>query len=347
MLPWPLLERAVRKGAEWGYRVLAVSGGEPLLYPHLTRLLDLGHSVGMTTSVVTNGLLIGRPRTLEALALADTVAVSVDGLSNCHDDLRGRPRAFEKVLIGLAALRQADIPFAISCGVTPQNLAELSDLASAVCDAGARALQLHPVEDSGRASVFKEALVLDDELATAFYVLAHALKVAYADRLAVSIDAIHRITAVDQPHMLYAAATQHEEQAVGKAGEDSRLASHVGVLVLDPFGNLMPVSYGFAQDYWLGNIKGDLNQLVGIALAGPVPHLNELGRQVLARIAAGEGPDVFNPSDVLARSSHVPLGRLFSPLCEKLGILRPAEIEGGRLQGSALGPLEGLGGPKH
>jgi hypothetical protein len=51
----------------------------------------------------------------------------------------------------------------------------------------------------------RHALVLDDELASAFYVLAHALKVAYTDRMAVNIDAIHRFTALELPHMLYAA----------------------------------------------------------------------------------------------------------------------------------------------
>ena len=57
-LEWPALECAVRAAASWGYRVLSVSGGEPLLYPRLEQLLDLGHRLGMATSVVTNGLLV-------------------------------------------------------------------------------------------------------------------------------------------------------------------------------------------------------------------------------------------------------------------------------------------------
>ena len=211
--------------------------------------------------------------------------------------MRARPRAFAKVLGGLATLRDAQIPFAISCGVTPQNLLELDELAAAVHGAGASALQLHPVEDAGRASDMRDDLVMDNETATAFYVFAHALKAAYSCRMGIGIDAIHRETALAEPNLLYA-----QEPAPTAAAEP--LARHLGILVLDPFGNLMPVSYGFASKYWLGGIEQDLEALAAIYIEMRYQEIPELGASVLAHVAAGEGPDVFNPSDVLARASH-------------------------------------------
>lgn len=299
MLSLSQLRSAVHWAADCGYKVLSVSGGEPLLYPQLSQLLQLGRECGMATAVVTNGLLLERAGALEALRRADTVAVSVDGLSNTHDQMRGRPRAFHQVLAALGRLRGEGIAFAINCGVTPSNLGELDELAAAVLAAGASALQLHPVEASGRANSETADLVLDDEAATAFYVLAHLLKVEYAGRLTIAVDALHRETLLAQPHMLYG-----RPAPVLKGKQD--LADNVGVLVLDPFGNLMPIAYGFAKPLWLGNLEDDLGPLCRRYLAegGEVHKLYALGQRTSDKIARGLGPDVFNPSDVLARASH-------------------------------------------
>jgi MoaA/NifB/PqqE/SkfB family radical SAM enzyme len=153
---------------------------------------------------VTNGLLLDRPGAFDAIRSAGAVAVSVDGLSESHDRLRGRRRAFDKTLTALARLRAEGIPFAISCGVTPHNIGELDELALAALQAGANALQLHPVELAGRAKHHAGDNVLDEEGATAFFVLAHLLKEEYADRLAIAVDAAHRLTVLANPRMLYA-----------------------------------------------------------------------------------------------------------------------------------------------
>lgn len=296
------LESAVYQAAEWGYRVMSVSGGEPLMYPQLRRLLEMGHDCGMTTAVVTNGLLFQRSGALEALQLADAVAVSVDGMSESHDRLRGRHRAFAKTLTALAVLRANGIPFAITCGITPQNIFELDELAQAVLDSGAGALQLHPVELAGRAKLAAEDMVLDGEAAVAFFVLANLLKVEYSGRLAISVDAVHRVTALAQPQMLYAQPAPILE---GR----SNLADNVGVLVLDPFGNLMPVSYGFAKPLWIGNLAEDLRRLgcEYLAESGGVHELYALGCRAFEEVRQGRGPDVFNPSDILAQASHAAL----------------------------------------
>lgn len=293
------LELAVRCASGWGYQVLAISGGEPLLYPWLRELLELGHYHGMTTTVVTNGLLLDRPGAISAMRCADAVAVSVDGLADTHDRLRGRRRAFDKTLTALGRLHAEGIPFAISCGVTPYNIGELDELALAVLQAGASALQLHPVELAGRAKHDAGEMVLDEEGASAFFVLAHLLREEYAGRLAIAVDAAHRVTVLANPRMLYA-------QSPPVMAGAQRLADNVGVLVLDPYGNLMPVTYGFGAEHWLGTVDDDLSRIAQeyLGTGGGVHKLYALGKRTFEMIRLGQSPDVFNPSDLLARASH-------------------------------------------
>ena len=53
-----LLQAAVADAAAIGYKVMSVSGGEPLLYPALGQLLHAAHDAGLVTTVTTNGMLL-------------------------------------------------------------------------------------------------------------------------------------------------------------------------------------------------------------------------------------------------------------------------------------------------
>lgn len=138
-----------------------------------------------------------------------------------------------------------------------------------------------------------------EEGSTAFYVLAHLLKAEYAGRLVITVDAVHRKTVFVRPHML------NGQSAPVLEGRDT-LADNVGVLVLDPFGNLMPVSYGFARPLWIGNLADDLGRQCQAYLAegGGVHNLYALGRRTLDKVARGHGADVFNPR-ICCREPHI------------------------------------------
>jgi MoaA/NifB/PqqE/SkfB family radical SAM enzyme len=80
--------------AGMGYKTCAVSGGEPLLYADLSRLLHRATVLGMRTTVTTNGTVLNA-RTLDHLVgVTSLVAVSVDGTPELHNEIRGAPRAF-------------------------------------------------------------------------------------------------------------------------------------------------------------------------------------------------------------------------------------------------------------
>ena len=123
MLAFEPVAMAIRQAAAWGYTRLAISGGEPLLYPWLSEVVALAAECGMRTALITNGLLVAQKDNLAILRRIDTVAVSIDGLGVAHDRLRQRARAFADVLRALALLADAGIDFHIICGVSSDNLA--------------------------------------------------------------------------------------------------------------------------------------------------------------------------------------------------------------------------------
>src|SRR5947207_3646853 len=92
-----LLCDALTDASRAGYNVASFSGGEPLLYKPLRTVLDHAHNCGMLTTVTTNGMLLDERR-LDALGGgADLVAISLDGIPESHDIVRGSPRAFAEM----------------------------------------------------------------------------------------------------------------------------------------------------------------------------------------------------------------------------------------------------------
>lgn len=88
----------------------------------LAELLAAVRALGMTTSVNTNGLLLGeRPEVIRA---ADAFLVSLDGPARVHDAFRGRG-AFAKLEEGLSALGRAQRPYLMSVTLFRENLDQI------------------------------------------------------------------------------------------------------------------------------------------------------------------------------------------------------------------------------
>jgi pyruvate-formate lyase-activating enzyme len=296
---------AIRMAAQWGYGALSVSGGEPLLYPWLGDCLRQARELGMGTAIVSNGWLIDEAHAelLAALRLADTVALSVDGLSASHDSMRGRPRAFARVQQAMLRLAGMGIPFAVNCGVSSGNAGELDELAARVHECGACALQLHPIEASGRAARELAGELLTADEAEAFFVLAHLLAAEYEGRMGVHADVVHRDWVVERPGLVYGGDDDPRQWPQRAPAE------LLGVLVATPQGQLLPVCFGFAPPYALGWLGEEADALWRRYLDGGYARLRRLGRQLHAQLLRPDCtlPDVFNPSDLLARSSLQPL----------------------------------------
>jgi MoaA/NifB/PqqE/SkfB family radical SAM enzyme len=252
-----LLISALEDAHDEGYTALSVSGGEPLLYGALRALLEFAQAHGMRTALTTNGMLLDARR-LDALkGVTDLIAISLDGTPESHNRNRGSDRAFLTMAARLAGLREREIPFGFIFTLTQQNLHELDWVARFAVEQGAALLQIHPLEEVGRAHEELPGVSPDAVERAWAFVEAARLQRDVGERLLVQLDLVHRRHLLERPERIFAQydtpaiptepTTQGEDRAVG-------LAHLVAPLVIEADGTVVPVTHGLARTYALGNL---------------------------------------------------------------------------------------------
>jgi len=127
-MPFEELERLVEEARGlWGIRLVAFSGGEPLLYGRGSKgILDvIERNSDMLFLVFTNGTLVDR-RVARRLAASGNamLAFSVEGLERSTDARRGTG-TFAGVMRALSELKDAGAPAGISVTATRDNCEEI------------------------------------------------------------------------------------------------------------------------------------------------------------------------------------------------------------------------------
>ena len=87
--------------------LLQVNGTEPLLYPEYPELLRAARGAGMKTGITTSGIVLKREAMRLAEAGLDQLFLSMDGPPAIHDEIRGVPGLFNRILDGVEALDSA------------------------------------------------------------------------------------------------------------------------------------------------------------------------------------------------------------------------------------------------
>jgi Fe-coproporphyrin III synthase len=292
------LNQAVSHAALMGYEVLSVSGGEPFLYSGLSHVLRHAHAVGMRTTVTTNGYFLGA-RFLEPLRDAlDGLAISLDGPREIHNRMRASPQAFDRLCTGLEQLRACGVKFGLIHTVTRETWIHLLWIAEFAASSGAGLLQLHPLELAGRAQeTLTDAAPADDVLSKT-YLLAAALAAKYRGIMAIQTDLLHRDQVLSDPDLIYSGAT-------GNAWERCIPAQLLSVLVLEPDGVIVPLTYGFSRHYQICDVKRRLLcEEWPLFVRDIYPGLRQLCRNVFDELTAPESPPLFNWHERVAAQSH-------------------------------------------
>ena len=239
-LPLELLSDCLEAAAGLGYRQLAVSGGEPLLYGPLPELLARARELGMLTTVTTNGMLL-TPRRWDPLAgLVDVLAVSIDGTPEEHDLIRRREGAFARTVANLEIARAWGGPFGFIFTLTQHNVDSLEFVVRLAAAEGARSVQVHPLTLYGRAeAMMSEARPDEIELATAL---------CEAAMLGSELGVVVHVDAVTADQLL-----GHRDVLVPRRPV-SRLIDVAPVLVVDADGTVIPMTHDVTSSLRLGSL---------------------------------------------------------------------------------------------
>jgi radical SAM protein with 4Fe4S-binding SPASM domain len=146
-------KRLLDQLAEVGeFRMMAFTGGEPLVRHDLYELLAYAQALGFANTLATNATLID-DAVAQRLRRCGVViaAASLDGLDAAtHDYVRGQRGSFEAALRGMRALRRAGILLHINITAMEYNLDQLEPLMALVDELGAAILLMYQLLPVGR-----------------------------------------------------------------------------------------------------------------------------------------------------------------------------------------------------
>lgn len=110
---------------ELGVSFMGFEGGEPFMRKDLPEILEYSHS-RFHTSVVTNGWML-KEKLKAVKDNIDYMFVSIDGIGETHDKLRGVKGSFSRALEGVEAASEV-IPVSFSSTITSENCDEVEDI---------------------------------------------------------------------------------------------------------------------------------------------------------------------------------------------------------------------------
>ncbi len=152
---------------EFGTRpLIAVTGGEPLMYKDFFELVNYIHELGFKWGMTSNATLITED---VAKKLCDagmfSISVSIDGLPETHDRYRGFPRGYELAMRGIDNLIRyhgAD-EIMVTTVVNHENISQLPELFEIFDKVDIDTWRLTGIEPIGRAMDHPEMLLTPED----------------------------------------------------------------------------------------------------------------------------------------------------------------------------------------
>ncbi len=129
---------------------ITLFGGEPFMHPQIMEIIKAIKQKGLHCLVITNGTML-RSCAQEVVELGlDELNVSLDGDRSLHDEIRGLPGVFDRIMSGLTevnrfkkALKKSKPLINIQCTITKYNYDRLEVLLGVAKDIKAHSLTFH------------------------------------------------------------------------------------------------------------------------------------------------------------------------------------------------------------
>jgi len=155
------IEKVLRELYDLGTFEIELSGGEPLLRPDFMKIVSIAQSLDFEVTILSNGVLIDKKiaKKLKDYSLKH-VQVSVEGLSNNHEYIRGKG-TFKSTINGIRYLRAEGIPVAMRTTATKRSLNDIESIFALAVDLDIYrfgVLRFFPV---GRGMAYKNELMLN------------------------------------------------------------------------------------------------------------------------------------------------------------------------------------------
>lgn len=241
--------------ASFGVPTVLFSGGEPLMRADIFELAAAAGERGMRTVLSTNGTLIDEPMA-EAIKVAgfSYVGISLDGLRQAHDKIRGKKGSFDTAVTGIERCREIGIRTGIRLTVHGLNYRELDGIFDLAEKIAVERLCVYHLAYSGRGKKIQK----------------HDLEPALTRRIVEQIfdrvsdfkarDIEMEVLTVDNPVdgvLLYKRTAEREperaEDVMTMLKWNGGNQSGIAIACIDPQGNVHPDQFSWHQT--AGNVR--------------------------------------------------------------------------------------------
>jgi MoaA/NifB/PqqE/SkfB family radical SAM enzyme len=241
----------------------------------------------MVTTVTTNGTVLTEKRLGELRQAISLLAISLDGVPASHDRIRRSSRAFASMASRLPIVRDSGIPFGFIFTLTQHNVHELDWVADFAIEQGASQLQIHPLEEVGRAALELQGSEPDTiELAWAFAEVARISKTA--GNLRLQLDVATKRSLEANPGLGFASP-------IAKDRGQRRLADFLAPLIVEADGTVTPLQHGLSRAHSLGNLhEASLDSLAARWLDEAFDGFLEVCQRTFVELTKHDRPPVLN-----------------------------------------------------
>jgi Y-X(10)_GDL-associated radical SAM protein len=146
--------------ARLGTRAVTLIGGEAYLRRDWVEIVRACRAHGIDCTLQTGGLHLTEERIDAAVAAGlQGAGLSIDGLADVHDLLRGVPGSFAAAFKALRLLRERGLPVSVNTQITTATMPQLRELLELLIEAGVGSWQVQLTVAMGRAADHPELLL--------------------------------------------------------------------------------------------------------------------------------------------------------------------------------------------
>ncbi|NJM40342.1 MAG: radical SAM protein [Anaerolineae bacterium] len=232
-----------------GYEVISLSGGEPLLYSGFEKLVRHAASLGFQVNLITNGAPVGGRKLDLITEYVSTVAVSLDGGREIHNELRDDPRAFDWAEKAMDKLSAVSKRFGVAYCVSRESLSDMPWAVEFAQTKGAALIQFHPFAAIGRGLNVAQRFELAETDKARAVLIATLLDTGDAPAIHLDLASVEAARSRRGDYMIL-----NVEDA-----SQASLSDLVNPLIIDETGLMLPLSHGIDQQFAMGRIGPNLN----------------------------------------------------------------------------------------
>jgi len=124
------MKRRIDDGISRGNTHMDITGGEPTVYPDIVKLVEYAAEHGISTCIITNGIVSSDKAEALMAAGVEEWLVSRHGTEPIHNYITNAPRSFTLQLRFLDVCRKQNVPVRFNCVLTKFNENILLEMAA-------------------------------------------------------------------------------------------------------------------------------------------------------------------------------------------------------------------------